>query len=149
MSRPKDLPSALQAWALANYGAGPAWGGTPQRASPGSSALVPGVSLPAENANYLYGNAFDVAQGALNAGGQLPALNWGTSVAVGGTGVGLAYSDIEQAWYVTQAASTAAFRSADNGRTWSAVTLNLAGAFALGFDTAGNVVAGGPSGNTG
>lgn len=147
MSRPKDLPSALQAWALANYGAGPAWAGTPQRAAPGNQALVPGVSRPAEIDNYLYGNAFDAAQGALNAVGELPALNWNGPIAIGATCISFAFSPTEQAWYACQAASTAAFRSADWGRTWTAVTLAATGANDIAVDTSGNICIVGSSGN--
>lgn len=141
MGRPKDLPAALQAWALANYAAGPSWGGTPQRAAPGASFLTPGVSLPAEVANYLHGYGFDVAQGALNAVGQSPALNWGPPVALSITPIATAWSDAEQAWYAVAGSSTVVKRSPDFGKTWgSGGSMTAMSTFGdLAIDTSGNI----------
>lgn len=97
MTRPKDLPPALQSWATGNYSAGPSWGGTPQRAAPGGSFLTPNLTLPAEVANYLHGNAFDVAQGALSLVGQIEALNFRTSVSQ--SFVHAAWNPGTNAWY--------------------------------------------------
>lgn len=140
MSRPKNLPTALQSWANANYSAGPPWGGTPQRSAPAGSALVPGVSLPAENENYLHGNAFDAAQAAINCVGQIPALNWNAKVAAGVSIVSLGWSEVEQAWYGFATSGTSAVRSADNGKTWATVTVQNIGGFDVAFDTSGNAV---------
>jgi hypothetical protein len=143
MSRPKDLPAALQSWANANYSAGPSWGGTPQRAAPGAAFLTPGITLPAENANYLYGNAFDAAQSAINAVGEMPALNWSGLVAVGITPVCVAWSDVEQAWYAFAGSASTVQRSADFGKVWAAGSaLAVAtGVFVdAAFDTSGNGV---------
>lgn len=143
MTRPADLPTALQAWAKANYAAGPAWGGTAQRSTPVGSALVPGVSLAAEVANYLHGNAFDAAQAAINAVGQIPALNWSPLVSLGsGSSNALGWSDAEQAWYVVVSASVTGQQSFDYGKTWTNITIASAynPVFDIAFDTSGNGV---------
>lgn len=153
MSRPKDLPTALQSWANTTYTpAGKAWDSTAQRSTPAGSALVPGVSLPAEVANYLHGNAFDGAQGAINAVGQLSALNWQAAGSLGNISVGsFAWSDLDQAWWaVLPSASNAAQQSFDFGKTWSTITTLAAsiGNNDIAFDTSGNFVTATASGNT-
>ncbi len=100
---------------------------------------MPGVSLPAEVLNYLHGYGFDAVQGALNAIGQQPALDWNAAAAIGAACSSFAWSDVEQAWYAFQVGSTAAFRSDDWGRTWTSVTLST-GASDAAFDTSGNAV---------
>lgn len=145
MTRPKDLPSVLQSWANGTYSPGPSWGSTPQRAAPGASYLTPGVTLPAENANYLHGNAFDAAQAAINMAGQIPALNFSPLYSVGATGTAIAFSVIEQAWYLIQNSSITAYRSVDFGKTWTSFSLAVATAGGstsadIAIDTAGNIV---------
>ena len=122
MSRPQNLPLALQTWALANYPAGSgSWSNQPMRLAP-AAPLVPGATIPGPIINYLDGYAFDVAQGALNMVGQMPAMNWGPLVSPGSTSLSLAgWSDFEQAWYLF-ASSTTGYRSLDFGKTWQTFT---------------------------
>lgn len=120
MSRPKDLPAALQAWALANYSAGPAWGGAPQRVAPAGQFLTPGVSLPADVLNYLLGNAYDEVQGTLNMVGELPALNWLPAQSVTAC-KRAAFSLKDGAWWATgDVGNDTLQRSNDGGRSWTA-----------------------------
>ncbi len=145
MSRPVDLPANLQVWAKANYGAGPVWGGTPQRSTPAGTTLTPGVTLPAEILNYLHGNAYDAAQGAINAVGQMPALNWGgtanTNLSAGSTQT-IAWNDVDQSWFAIGAgASTSLSRTLDFGKFWSVnASFVSAIAYDIAFDTSGNCV---------
>lgn len=140
MSRPANLPTALQSWANANYAGGPAWGGTAQRSTPAGTALVPGVSFPAEVANYLLGNAFDAAQNAINLAGEIPPLNWQPFTSLGASSNAMGWSDAEQSWYVGVNGSATGQQSMDYGKYWTNVTYS--GAFAAFFDIAFD-----PSGN--
>ena len=142
MSRPKDLPTVLQAWAAGSYSAGPAWGGTAKRQIGAQTELTPGTTLPAELGNYLHGNGFDAAQGALTMGGQAPALNWLPAVALTGL-KRAAYSAKDNAWWATgDAANDTLQRTADGGRSWAAPG-GLASAYStqdIAFDASGNGV---------
>ena len=145
MPRPKDLPPALQSWATGNYSAGPTWGGTPQRTPPGASFLTPNLTLPAEVANYLHGNAFDAVVGIGAYLYQLPALNWFTGAAI-------AFDDIvwngpRRTWFaVGNGVQTAkiARESYSNGQGFAADVLSglggAAGTIRIAADAAGNMV---------
>jgi hypothetical protein len=143
MSRPKDLPTALQTWASGNYSAGPAWGGSPKRVAPAGD-LTPGVSLPADCANYLYGNAFDLAHAVLIATGQSPAINWmPVSTSTHNLKRG-AYCAKNQTWYlVGDGGIDFLDASPDFGRTWVSLTGSLGSSLSLmdaACDASGNVV---------
>lgn len=139
MTRPKDLPVALQAWALASYSAGPSWGGTPQRSAPGAAFLTPGITLPAEVANYLHGNAFDSVQAALTFAGQLQALNF---VAPGASAsfVHAAWNPVKSAWFGIETITNA--RSSFNGGfTWgSNIITGTDTLHRIASDSSGNMV---------
>lgn len=141
MTRPKDLPTPLKTYATGTYGAGPSWGGTPQRSAPGANFMTPGVTLPAEVENYLHGSAFDAVQASINCFGQMMAMNLGQQASVTSAG-SIAWSDVEQAWYASFAAASGFLvRSQDNGRTFPNLSLAVSKQTQdLGFDTAGNCV---------
>jgi hypothetical protein len=143
MSRPHDLPIPLQTWATGNYAAGSnSWSGQPQRLAPGAP-FVPGLTLPAPVENYLHGNAYDVAQGALNLAGQLPPLNWGAAVAIGAAPANIVWSDFQQRWYAPLGgtASTSIYLSSDFGKTWSSTTMSASiSALDAAVDVSGNIV---------